>query len=198
MDNLKDAKEKYERAIEIYQEIEDSLGTASTLESLGNLAARVDDLKDAKEKYERALEIYQKIEDNMGTASTLMSLGYLSTLTSELERANKYFDDAFKIFKEINEFSAQKHIHIGRAIVLLKYHFDAKAKQELEKCSSILSKVLGYGETAQWMIFFADHLKQHGFRDGARICLEYAKEFTTKAQDPHLQNKVNQRLSEVR
>ena len=198
VDDLKEAKENYESVLKIYQEIENNLGTANTLKSLGDLALKTNTLEDAKDKYEKALEIYQEIDDKWSTANAIMGLGYLSILTDELNKANKYLDDALKIFKEVNELAAQADIHIGRAVVLFKCHTNSEAKQELDKCSSILDKVFGYGETAQWIIFFADHLKQHGFKDGARICLEYAKEFANKAKDPHLQKKVNQQLSEVR
>jgi hypothetical protein len=127
-----------------------------------------------------------------------MNFGYLCALTDDLTNANNYLDDALNIFREINELSAQAYIHIGRAFILFKSRSNTKAKQELDKCSSILDKVFGYGDAAQWVIFFADHLEQQGFKDSAKTCFKYAKEFAIKAQDPHLQTKVNQRLNKIR
>jgi tetratricopeptide (TPR) repeat protein len=197
VDDLDSARENYEKALTIFQEINNNWGTANTCKSLGDLAMRVDDLDSARENYERALTIYQEINNNLGTANTLMSFGYLSALICELDQANNYLDNAFTIFKEIDELWGQAYIHMGRAVILFKSHANATAKQELEECLSILHKVRGYGEAAGWMIFFAKHLKLNNFKEGSKICLEYAGQLASKTQDLHLQSKIKQQFSEI-
>jgi hypothetical protein len=46
------------------------------------------------------------------------------------------------------------------------------------------------------LVLYADHLKQHGFQEGAAMCLEYAEEFASKTQNQVLQNQVK-RQSEM-
>ena len=86
---------------------------------------------------------------------------------------------------------------MGVALIFLKQQNDARARQELNQCSYIRDKVLAHGEAAQWLILYADNLKLKGFDAGAKVCLEYARDFASKARDSPLQKHVEQRLTEL-
>ncbi|MBU7045650.1 MAG: tetratricopeptide repeat protein [Theionarchaea archaeon] len=102
-DDLTGAQEKYEKALEIYQQIDAKMGEANTLMSLGNLAVRTNDLTGAQEKYEKALEIYQQIDAKMGEANTLISLGDLAVRTDDLTGAQEKYEKALEIYQQIDD-----------------------------------------------------------------------------------------------
>lgn len=194
--DLKDAKDRYEKALAIFQKIDEKLGEANTLQGLGHLAMRTDDLKEAKDRYEKALAIFQEFDAKLGEATALQRLGQWFAVTDDSTNANNNFDDSLTIFREIEDLEGQADVCMGRALVLLKSNDEAKAKQELNHCASIRDKVFAHGEAAQWLIFYLDHLRSKGFDAGAEICLEYAREFASKARDTRLQEQVEQRLRE--
>jgi len=189
-DDLKDARERYEKALEIYQQIDEKLGEANTLRALGDLSMRTDDLKDARERYEKALEIFQQIEEKLGEANTLMRFGQLFALIGELGLAEEKLDNARTIYEKIDDYDGRADVHMGKAFILLKHQNNPQAKSELEQCSTIRDKVLAHGEAAQWLIFYSDHLNSQALTEGAKICLEYAKKFATKARDSQLQDNI--------
>lgn len=191
-----EAKEVGDVVIANLKKLQDLPGEANTLKALGDLSMRTDDLGAAKESYKKALDIFQQIDEKLGEANTLMRLGQWFALADELDYAESNLAGAYTIFREIGDLEGQADVQMGRVLVLLKRHNDAKAREELNQSSSIRDKVCAHGEAAQWLIFYADHLKLKGFDGGARICLEYAGKFASKAQDPRLQNLIKQRLSE--
>ena len=197
MADLKEAKLKYEKALEIFQQIDSKLGGANTLLALGDLALRTDELKKAKSKYEKALEIFQQIDSRLDEAHTLQALGKWFAIMDELENAEDYLDDAATIFKRIEEIEGQADVHMVKALVLFKRHANTEAKRELDQCSLIRSKVHAYGEATQWLIFFADHLELRDCHERAKICLEYAEDFASKARDQHLLDQVKTRISDI-
>ncbi|MFZ2406104.1 MAG: tetratricopeptide repeat protein, partial [Methylobacter sp.] len=176
------------------RKLQDLLGEANTLKALGDLAMRTSDLKDAKERYTKALEIFRQVDEKLGEANTLMRLGEWFALMDELDHANNTLEDSFKIYTEIDELEGQADVHMGRSLILLKRNKNIEARHELDQCSYMRDKVFAHGEAAQWLIFFADHLKSKGFHEGAKICLEYAGTFASKACDTYIQSLVNQRL----
>jgi len=194
--DLKDAKEKCAKALEIYQEIDENVGQANTLWALGDLAVRTGDLKDAKDKYDKALEIYEQVDEKLGRANTLRSLGQWFALKGDLARADSRLEEARGIYEEIEEGVGQSEVHATRALVLIKRGDDPGAREEMKRVSSMREKVMGYGEAAGCLIFYAEHLRGEGFDEGAKICLEYAGEFASKARDSDLQEKVKELLKE--
>jgi tetratricopeptide (TPR) repeat protein len=101
-DDLKEAKDRYEKALAIQQEIDAKLGEANTLKALGDLAMRTDDLKEAKDRYEKALAIHQEIDAKLGEANTLQALGDLAMRTDDLKEAKDRYEKALAIQQEID------------------------------------------------------------------------------------------------
>ncbi len=193
----KEAREVGDTLISNLEKLQDNLGEANTLKALGDLAMRTDNLKEAQQKYEKALEIFQQVDAKLGEANTLMRLGQWLTITDDLNDAETKLENAIIIYKEIEELEGQADVHMGKALIHLKRHDITKAKNELDQCSSLRDMVLAHGEAAQWLIFYANHLKLHNFPEGVRICLEYAEKFAFKAQDQRLQDEVKRLLNQV-
>jgi tetratricopeptide (TPR) repeat protein len=193
-DDLKDAKDKYAKALEIFEQIDAKLGEANTLQVLGDLAVRTDDLKDAKDKYVKALEIYEQIDAKLGEANTLRSMAQLSALESELGGADLRLNEASEIYAEIDDLEGKADVAMTRAFVLIQRGNHCEARERLGECSSIRRNILGYGQVADWLIFYSDHLKGKGLEEGAATCLEYAREFASGAADSRLIREIDKRL----
>ena len=195
--DLEEARSKYEKALEIYRNIRDRVGEANTLKHLGDLAVQTGDLEEAQSKYEKALEIYQHTDEKDGEASTLIRLGQWAALTNKLDHAETSLDRAFTICREIENLEGQAEAHVVKAFILLKHHHIAKARYELDCCSSIQDKIRAHYKAVQWLILYAAHLKVYGFKESAKLCLAYAEAFALKAQNQHLQNQVKQQSENV-
>ena len=190
---LKEAKSRYDKALTIYQQIDANVGEANALKALGDLALRTGELKEAKDRFDEALTIYQQIDDKLGQANTLTRLGQWFALKDELKYAGDNLDKAVTIFIEIVDKDGMADIHLVRALVLLKRRANEEAKNELKQCLSIRERIYGHGEAAQWLLLYADHLKSQTLNEGAKICLEYAEVFASKARDVRLQDEVKKR-----
>jgi len=190
--DLDETRSKYEKALAIHQHIGKNLGEANTLKHLGDLAVQTGDLEEARSKYEKALAIYQNINDKDGEASALIRLGQWAALTDKLEYAKTNLNSAFTLCREIRNFEGQAEVHMVKALVFFKHTDIVKAKYELDCCSSIQDRTCTYCKAVQWLILYAAHLRLHGFREGAKLCLEYAEEFALKTQNHYLQNQVKQ------
>ena len=195
-DRQKEGRQIGESVVVELERIGDKLGQANTLQALGDIAVRTDDLKDAKDKYDKALEIFEQIDEKMGQANTLRSLGQWCVLEGELGMADSSLNEANELYISINELEGLSEVHLTRALVLIKRGEYVRSRDELNQCSVIREKVLGYGEVAGWLIFYADHLRAESFEKGAKICLEYAKVFASKAGDSKLKKKIEERLRE--
>ena len=128
----------------------------------------------------------------MGEANVFIKLGQWGALTNNLEYAETNLDSAFTLCEETRNLEVQAEAHMAKALVFLKHHNTIKAKHELDCCSLIRDKAYAHYEAAKWLILYAIHLRSHGFKEGAKLCLEYADEFAFKTQNQHLQNQVKQ------
>jgi tetratricopeptide (TPR) repeat protein len=102
-DRLREAEETYNQALPLYQQIEDRLGEANKLMSLGDLYVRQARLREAEEAYNQALPLYQQIEDRLGEANTRKSLGQLRSAQDRVTEAEDLFAQALEIYEAIGD-----------------------------------------------------------------------------------------------
>ncbi len=195
--DLEAAKSRHETALDLYRKIDEKVGEANTLKNLGDLAVISGCYEEARLKYETALGIYQDIDEKDGKASTLIRLGQWAVFTDRFDYAEIYLESASNLCVKIDNLKGQADVHRVKALAFLKQHNMVKAQYELGCCSSIQNKICAHGKAAHWLILYAAHLKSRNLEDGAKMCLEYAREFASKTRNRHLQNKVNQLIEAV-
>ncbi|MGD2248964.1 MAG: tetratricopeptide repeat protein [Candidatus Methanofastidiosia archaeon] len=195
--SLEEAQSKYENALTIYREIDEKLGEGNVFMRLGDLAVYTGAFKEARTKYENALTIFQEIDEKLGEANVFMKLGQWAALTDHFEYAEINLDRALTLSEETENLEVQAETHMAKALVFLKHHDIINAKRELDLCSFIRGKVGAHYNAAKWLILYAIHLRSHKFKEGTKICLEYAEKFAFKTQNQHLQNQVKQYRSEL-
>ncbi|MBU7017024.1 MAG: tetratricopeptide repeat protein [Theionarchaea archaeon] len=195
--DLEAAKSRHETALNLYRKIDEKVGEANTLKNLGDLAIFSGDYEEARLKYETALNIYQEIDEKDGRASTLIRLGQWAVFTDRFQNAETYLGSASSLCAETDNLEGHADNHRVNALAFLKQQNAASAQYELDCCSSIQNKICAHGKVAHWLILYAAHLKSLKLEDGAKMCLEYAKEFASKTRNRHLQNQVNQLIEAV-
>jgi class 3 adenylate cyclase/Tfp pilus assembly protein PilF len=96
--NLKEALEYYQRALEIYKELDNKEGIAQSLINIGVICENWEDFAEALEYYQRSLEINKELDNKKGIARSLISIGNLSCDAEALE----YFQRSLEISKELD------------------------------------------------------------------------------------------------
>ena len=195
--DLKEARVRYEKALRIYQNMNAKVGEANALRALGDLASRLGDLEKSKIRYEKALRIYQNMDAKVGEAWSLIHLGQWAAFVDKLDYAETCLDNAFAICREVEAPHEQADAHMVKAFAFLKYHDTIKAKYKLEFCSSIQDRICTHCEAAHRLTLYAAHLELHNYREGAKLCLEYAEEFASKTRNQRLLNQIKLKLSEI-
>ena len=190
--NLEEARKRYGKALKIFQTIDSKLGEAHFFVRLGDLAMLLGDLEESKIRYEKALRIYKLVDFKVDEAWCLTRLGQWAAFVDKFDYAESCLDKAFAMCREVGAPHVQADAHMVKALVFLKHHNTVKAKQELDYCSSIHDKISTYFKAAHWLALYAAHFKLHNFREGAKLCLEYAEKFALAARNQHLQTKIKQ------
>ena len=101
--DFEEAREKYETALEICQDIDEKLAEANIFIRLGYLIMLLGNFEEAREKYETALRIYSHIDDKVGEANTFKHLGDLAVQTGDLEEARSKYETALEIYQHTDE-----------------------------------------------------------------------------------------------
>lgn len=73
-DQCQKAEQNLEESFQIFSDLEDEPGLASTINALATVNKKTGDHEKALERYSRALQLRRKIGDNLGVASTLANL----------------------------------------------------------------------------------------------------------------------------
>jgi CHAT domain-containing protein len=99
---LQEALQYWERALNIYQAINDLNGQAHILNNLGELHFRnLGEFETAIEFYQQAASIYQTIGIYGGQAKALFNLGEVNTFVGQFEKAIEYYQEVLSIDEEI-------------------------------------------------------------------------------------------------
>ena len=193
--DLEKAQTKYREALRIYRDIDAKIGEANTTRALGDLAMWTSNFEEAQKRYERALTIYQHTDVKDGEARTFIRLAQWAVLTGKRKDAEYHLDKALAVYTGIEDLEGQADVHLVKALIFLDQHDIVRAKRQLQCCSSVQDKICAHCEAAQWLILYAAHCGLHTVQEGAQLCLEYAAEFASKAQNKYLLDEVKQQLN---
>jgi len=126
---MKEAKQKYEKALEMRQKLLNNdpenvayqSYVAITLNNLGILLSNMGRVEEAKQRYEKALEIYEKLLDSdpenvvyqSNFAETLNGFGTLLNSLDEIEKAKKRHEQALEIRKKLLESDYENVVYLS-------------------------------------------------------------------------------------
>ncbi|PBK60108.1 hypothetical protein ARMSODRAFT_898511 [Armillaria solidipes] len=83
------AQEEVYKAIQIFEDIGDSLGAAQCLQSLGDILQMTDQYSEATAtvNLEKAMQMFEDIDSSLGAAQCLQSLGNILQMTDQYSEA---------------------------------------------------------------------------------------------------------------
>lgn len=97
----REARNRYEKALSIYQETEDRLGEANCLEALADVHYALSEYDDARSQYKKAISIYQNIDAQLGKANCVTTLGDIDRVHGEYDAARRRYEEARLIYHKI-------------------------------------------------------------------------------------------------
>jgi tetratricopeptide (TPR) repeat protein len=97
------AREIFQKALEIIQQIGDRVGEADTLHQLATIDVNQGDYETAREIFQKALEIKQQIGNRAGEADTLHNLATIDLNQGDYETAREIFQKALEIKQQIED-----------------------------------------------------------------------------------------------
>ena len=74
MRNADAARQHFDNALPLYEALDEKLGEANTLKSLGNVELQLGNVDAACQHFDNALRLYEALDDQLGKANMLESL----------------------------------------------------------------------------------------------------------------------------
>jgi tetratricopeptide (TPR) repeat protein len=103
LDELPEARQRYEKAQTIYHAIGDRRGEANCIQSLGDVHRMLDEYAEARECYQEVLTTFQAIGDRRGEANCKWGLGDVLRLLDEYSEARQHYEEALIIYHAIGD-----------------------------------------------------------------------------------------------
>jgi tetratricopeptide (TPR) repeat protein len=97
------ARDAYNRAHPLFEQIGDVLGQANCIRSLGDIALQQSDHDTARGAYNQAHPLYEQIGDLLGQANCITRLGDIALARSDHDAARHAYDDALALYASISE-----------------------------------------------------------------------------------------------
>ncbi|MFD0314981.1 caspase, EACC1-associated type [Streptomyces flavalbus] len=98
--NYKEAAESYEKALGLYEALDDRLGQANVIDDLGDIHRVEGRFEEARAAHEQALAIYREIGDSLGQANTTKGLGDVHYAQGRYDEAVAAYQDALAIYRD--------------------------------------------------------------------------------------------------
>ena len=136
-----EAKQLYEKAINIMKETGDRKGEANACGQFGAMCLSLGEYVKAKEFLEKALEITKEIGDTDGEAACYGNLGRVLKAVGEYAKAREYLEKAVVIMKETGdrEGEAAHYVELGTVFHVLRE--DAKAQECFDSAFAIRTQI---------------------------------------------------------
>jgi len=136
------ALECWERANEIYEELDDKQGISSALGNIGVVYQNMGEWGRALEYYEKSLTISEERGDKQGISNALGNIGILYQNMGEWGRALEYYEKSLTIKEELGDKQGISNARIGIGNVYLNMGEWGRALEYYEK-SLTISEELG-------------------------------------------------------
>jgi predicted ATPase/DNA-binding SARP family transcriptional activator len=129
------AADLFEESLGMWEELDDSAGTARSLLSLGTVAAEQGDQERAIELSERAAQLYEESGDQRGHALAISNLGGIALERGEYSKAASLSEQAYGLFETLEDSE-------GMAFALVNQGFAALSQKEHDKAIELLRQAL--------------------------------------------------------
>ncbi|KAK0437726.1 uncharacterized protein EV420DRAFT_1667295, partial [Desarmillaria tabescens] len=124
------ALEKVNEAMQIFETIDNSLGVAQCLQSMGGILKMINQYTESKIKLEKAIQIFETIGKSLGVAQCLQSLGNILQMIDQYSEAIIKLEKAMQMFETIGDSlgEAQCLQSLGNILQITNQYSEAKIK----------------------------------------------------------------------
>lgn len=95
--NYPEARDQYQRCLDLWAEMGNKQGEAAALAQLGSIYLHDGELEKAESQYRRALAYLEEIDDKQGKGAALHSLGVIQAMQGNVMMAVAYFEASLNI-----------------------------------------------------------------------------------------------------
>jgi tetratricopeptide (TPR) repeat protein len=147
------AKALYEKALQIYEAIDDinyNIGQANCYARLGGIYLKLKELNSAEAFYKKALNLHMSLKDNIGQGNDYRGLGDTYILINQLDKAQASYQRALELDKAANSIRGQAKDYkgLGNTFIKLKKFDDAEVSLNIAlKLYKAINTSLGQGNT---------------------------------------------------
>ncbi len=139
---LKEAKEAYSTARQIFEEAGDQDGTATALNDLGIVLQKEGDLAGARQKLEQARDHFRQVGDENGFGAVLTNLGEVYRAQGELAQAEDLYREALNIFRKTGR-KENEHATMNNLGGVLYQRGDFRGARKVHEDLLEIRKVVG-------------------------------------------------------
>lgn len=136
-----EALQSYERALAIYQGIDDKTQVGNALNYLATVYVDLGEYTRAQQLYEQSLRIFQQLNSQLGIGNSFKGLGLVYRSVGEYAMAQHYYEQALVIFREIGEKKAEGTTLTGLGNLFLALGQYTHAQQYYEESFRVHQKV---------------------------------------------------------
>jgi len=132
-------------ALDAASRLDDAVGKANTLISLGDLERRLGNVAEARAHYEGALPLYEAEQARLGKANTLRSLGDLESRLGNVAEARAHYEGALPLYEAEQDPVGKMNVFIGVARMEAALGNAARADEFYQRVFS-LADAIGFGQ----------------------------------------------------
>ncbi|KAK0462728.1 hypothetical protein IW261DRAFT_1627260 [Armillaria novae-zelandiae] len=170
------AQDQVYSAMQIFEDIRDSLGAAQCLRSLGNILEMRHQYSEATIKLEKAMEMFENIGNSLGAAQCLQCLGNVLQMRHQYSEATIKLEKAMEMFDNIGDsLGAAQCLQCLGNILQMTYQY-SEATIKLEKAIEMFDNIGNPLGAAQCLQSLGDTLRMTHQYSEAMIKLEKALE----------------------
>ncbi|KAI0296539.1 hypothetical protein B0F90DRAFT_1819896 [Multifurca ochricompacta] len=129
---LEKAKDSFQKALEIHQITNDTLGQGNDYRGLGHTYIRLGKLQEAEASYQKALELHKMVNNLMDQGNDYKGLGDVYLRLNKLDEAEASFKKALEFHEKVNSALGQGNDYegLGDTYIRLKKLHDAESSYQ--------------------------------------------------------------------
>jgi tetratricopeptide (TPR) repeat protein len=195
--DLHRAREHYEQALQLFQQMTDAGGEAHCILSLGDIALERADYVVARRHYEQALPLYQQISDVLGEANCIVSLGDIALERVDYAAAHEYYEQALPLFQQVGDVQGEANCIKGLGDVALNSADWRTARRRYEQALLIYRRTGSMLGEANCIQRLGDIACDEGARDNAESKHLQALALYERLGEPYSIGRAHVRLARL-